>query len=194
MVGIQSFDALQAFWSGLDSVHIGHTAVTDDLQSSALKRIVSLARNVRKLDIAYVEELLSKLALDTTGSVCMLQLHCCVTVYVHAHIKLSPSRLAACAVYKSLKNLRSLYTSLTSQLEDGLQLTHIMFCHSVTYVNLRTLAANLPELRCLEGLPFPTSNDSKSYWPLKQCLNLEKLVMNYGCDFDKPCLDTRAMT
>ena len=64
---------LQNFWAGLESLHIGHTSVTEELQSSALKRIVSLARNVEKLDIASVEELLSKLSLESAGTICALR-------------------------------------------------------------------------------------------------------------------------
>ena len=61
---------LQNFWGSLEKLHIGHTSVTEELQSSALKRIVSLARNVEKLDIASVEELLSKVSLDAAGTIC----------------------------------------------------------------------------------------------------------------------------
>jgi hypothetical protein len=63
---------LQTFWGDLESLHIGHTAVTDELQPSALKLIVSLARNVQTLDIASLEELLSKLSTDAAGSICTL--------------------------------------------------------------------------------------------------------------------------
>jgi hypothetical protein len=63
---------LQSFWTGLESLHIGHTAVTEELQASALNRIVYLARNVRHLDVASVEELLSKLSPGTSGPVCAL--------------------------------------------------------------------------------------------------------------------------
>lgn len=89
--------------------------------------------------------------------------------------------VAVCAAYKSLRNLKSLHTSLTSQLDDVLQLTHIKLYHTATYLNLNVLAASLPHLRCLEGLPFRNPSDPKNYWPLRQCRHLEKLVMQQGC-------------
>lgn len=69
---------LQNFWGGLEGLHVGHTAVTDELQSSALQRIVSLARNVQRLDVASVEELVSKLSADTVGTIGAYQLMSCV--------------------------------------------------------------------------------------------------------------------
>lgn len=56
--------------------------MTEELQSSALKRIVSLARNVQKLDVASVEELLSKLSLDAAGSICAFRLNNYAGVYM----------------------------------------------------------------------------------------------------------------
>jgi hypothetical protein len=72
-----------------------------------------------------------------------------------------------------------LSTSLTSQLDDVPQLTHIKLYHTATDLNLNMLASQLPELRCLEGLPY--RNKPENYWPLRQCPQLEKLIMLNGC-------------
>lgn len=141
-----------------------------------------------------MEELLSKLLSNTAGSICAFRELCVWLVWDQTHITFSmqaimivvlgpslPLTISYFAAYKSLKNLRSLHTSLTSQLDDTLQLTHIKLYHTATYVNLNVLAANLPDLRCLEGLPFRAPSDPKNYWPLRQCRDLEKLIMHQGC-------------
>jgi hypothetical protein len=63
---------LQTFWGDLES-----TAVTEELQPSALKHIVSLARNVQTLDIAALEALLSKVSTDAAANTCTLLKTCC---------------------------------------------------------------------------------------------------------------------
>lgn len=64
-----TFD-FQDFWGGLEQLRIGHTAVSDDLQATALKLLVYLAKHVKVLDVASLEELLSKLASNPMSPVC----------------------------------------------------------------------------------------------------------------------------
>jgi hypothetical protein len=96
----------------------------------------------------------------------------------HHDLPFTPS---SCAAYKPLKNLKALQTSSTFQLDDVLQLTRLKLHHTMTSLNLNMLATQLPDLRCLEGLPYRSTNEPENYWPLRQCHNLEKLIMHSGC-------------
>jgi hypothetical protein len=89
--------------------------------------------------------------------------------------------ISSCAAYNSLKSLRSLHTSCTFQLDDVLQLTRLKLHHTMTNLNLNMLATQLPDLRCLEGLPYRSTNDPENYLALRKCHHLEKLIIHSGC-------------
>eukprot|EP00892_Ulva_mutabilis_P000653 jgi/Ulvmu1/10589/UM065_0043.1 len=136
------------FWGSLDHLRIGHTAVSDDLQATALKLLVYLAKNVKSLDVASLEELLSKLASNPMSPVS----------------------------YVTLSKLESLSTTFVGKVADVQHLTRLELRSCKSYINLNLVAESLPQLRILKGLPFKPGTDHRFYWPLRQCVKLEKLV------------------
>lgn len=175
------YAGLQDFWGSLQHLEIGHTAVSDDLQATALKAMVCLAKNVQSLNVASLEELLSKLASNPMSPVCAspAQPAMCSRCYLVLH-RLDDTHVFGYAAYVTLSKLEHLSTTLVGKLSDVQRLTRLELRSCKSYVNLRLVAESLPQLRVLEGLPFKPGTDHRFYWPLRQCSKLEKLVTSPG--------------